>query len=359
MGKDENKNSSPEQPGRRRLLKKLKLRNLVINLFFFSVVGTGLVWTCGHFWKYLRYDITNDAFIDQYVSPVNIKVRFREHQYVHKGDTLLVLDNSEYYIRVKEAEAALLDAQGTSDVLAAGIVTSRSNIDVQDANIQEAKAKLWQYEQDLKRYERLLSEESVARHQYEQVKADHDAAQARYEALLRQKAALESQYMEAEKRQTGAKANIMRREADLDLAELNLSYTVLLAPYDGYTGRRTLEPGQYVQSGQTITYLVRNTDKWVTANYREKQISGIFIGQDVRIKVDAIPGRVFMGRVTAISEATGSKYSLVPTDNSAGNFVKVQQRIPVRIEFTGVTAGDMAQMRAGMMVVTEAVRRRR
>ena len=345
MGKDENKNSSPEQPGRRRLLKKLKLRNLVINLFFFSVVGAGLVWTCGHFWKYLRYDITNDAFIDQYVSPVNIRVsgyikevRFREHQYVHKGDTLLVLDNSEYYIRVKEAEAALLDAQGTSDVLAAGIVTSRSNIDVQDANIQEAKAKLWQYEQ---------------------VKADHDAAQARYEALLRQKAALESQYMEAEKRQTGAKANIMRREADLDLAELNLSYTVLLAPYDGYTGRRTLEPGQYVQSGQTITYLVRNTDKWVTANYREKQISGIFIGQDVRIKVDAIPGRVFMGRVTAISEATGSKYSLVPTDNSAGNFVKVQQRIPVRIEFTGVTAGDMAQMRAGMMVVTEAVRRRR
>ena len=230
---------------------------------------------------------------------------------------------------------------------------------MQDANIQEAKAILWQYEQDLKRYERLLSEESVARHQYEQVKADHDAAQARYEALLRQKSALESQYREALKRQTGAQANIMRREADLDLAKLNLSYTVLLAPYDGYTGRRTLEPGQYVQGGQTITYLVRNTDKWVTANYREKQISDIFIGQDVRIRVDAIPGRVFMGKVTAISEATGSKYSLVPTDNSAGNFVKVQQRIPVRIEFTGVTDEDMAQMRAGMMVVTEAVRRRK
>lgn len=95
-----------------------------------------------------------------------------------------------------------------------------------------------------------------------------------------------------------------------------------------------------------------------SANYREKQISGIFIGQDVRIRVDAIPGKVFMGKVTAISEATGSKYSLVPTDNSAGNFVKVQQRIPVRIEFTGVTDEDMAQMRAGMMVVTEAVRRR-
>ena len=369
MGKDEKINGAGTpsyQPERRRLLKKLKLRNLIINLFFFSVVGAGLVWSCSHFWKYLRYDITNDAFIDQYVSPVNIRVsgyikevRFREHQFVRKGDTLLVLDDSEYYIRMKEAEAALLDAHGASDVLAAGIVTSRTNIDMQDANIKEAKARVWQYEQDLKRYERLLSEESVARHQYEQVKADHDAAQARYEALLRQKAALESQYQEAEKRRTGARASIMRREADLDLAKLNLSYTVLLAPYDGYTGRRTLEPGQYVQGGQTITYLVRNTDKWVTANYREKQISGIFIGQDVRIRVDAIPGKVFMGKVTAISEATGSKYSLVPTDNSAGNFVKVQQRIPVRIEFTGVDDGDMARMRAGMMVVTEAVRRRK
>lgn len=367
MGKEKDKISAAAGgPERHRLLKKLRLRNLVINLFFFSVVTAGLVWACSHFWKYIRYDITNDAFIDQYVSPVNIRVsgyirevRFREHQYVKKGDTLLILDDSEYHIRVKEAEAALLDAQGNSDVLSVGIVTSRSNIDVQDANIQEAKAILWQYEQDLKRYERLLSEESVARHQYEQVKADHDAAQARYEALLRQKSALESQYREALKRQTGAQANIMRREADLDLAKLNLSYTVLLAPYDGYTGRRTLEPGQYVQGGQTITYLVRNTDKWVTANYREKQISDIFIGQDVRIRVDAIPGRVFRGKVTAISEATGSKYSLVPTDNSAGNFVKVQQRIPVRIEFTGVTDEDMAQMRAGMMVVTEAVRRRK
>ena len=350
MGKDEKINGAGTpsyQPKRRRLLKKLKLRNLIINLFFFSVVGAGLVWSCSHFWKYLRYDITNDAFIDQYVSPVNIRVsgyikevRFREHQFVRKGDTLLVLDDSEYYIRMKEAEAALLDAHGASDVLAAGIVTSRTNIDMQDANIKEAKARVWQYEQDLKRYERLLSEESVARHQYEQVKADHDAAQARYEALLRQKAALESQYQEAEKRRTGARASIMRREADLDLAKLNL-------------------PGQYVQGGQTITYLVRNTDKWVTANYREKQISGIFIGQDVRIRVDAIPGKVFMGKVTAISEATGSKYSLVPTDNSAGNFVKVQQRIPVRIEFTGVDDRDMARMRAGMMVVTEAVRRRK
>ena len=121
--------------------------------------------------------------------------------------------------------------------------------------------------------------------------------------------------------------------------------------------RIKLEPGQYVQTGQTISYLVRNKDKWITANYKETQIANIYIGQQVRIKVDAVPGKIFHGEVTAISEATGSKYSLVPTDNSAGNFVKVQQRIPVRIDLEDVSPEEMAQLRAGMMVETEALRK--
>lgn len=98
------------------------------------------------------------------------------------------------------------------------------------------------------------------------------------------------------------------------MANLNLSYTVVTAPYSGYMGRRTLEPGQYVSAGQTLSYIVRQSGKWITANYRETQIANIYIGQPVRIKVDGVPGRVFHGHVTAISEATGSKYSLVPTD---------------------------------------------
>lgn len=189
---------------------------------------------------------------------------------------------------------------------------------MQDANIAEAKAKLWQLEQDYRRFARLLKEESVPEQQYEQAKASYKAAQARYQALLEQRKAAQSQFTETTRRTTSAEAAILSKEASLDLARLNLSYTVLTAPYDGYMGRRTLEPGQYVQAGQTISYLVRNTDKWVTANYKETQIIHIYIGQEVRIKVDALPGKVFHGTVTAISEATGSKYSLVPTDNSAG-----------------------------------------
>lgn len=344
-------------------LKRRWLRNIILNTICILLAGSGLWFTVNYFWRYVNYEITNDAFVDQYVAPLNIRVagyieevRFTEHQYVHKGDTLLILDNREYCIKVKEAEAALMDVQGSKDVIHSGIQTSQMNVTVQDANITEARAKLWQLEQDYHRFERLLKEESIPQQQYEQAKAAYEAAQARYQALIGQKNAALSQYAEASKKTTSANANILRKEADLDLANLNLSYTVLIAPYDGYMGRRTLEPGQFVQAGQAISYLMRDNSKWITANYKETQISHIFIGQEVNIKVDALPGKIFKGKVTAISEATGSKYSLVPTDNSAGNFVKVQQRIPVRIDLEEIAPKDMMNLRAGMMVETEALR---
>lgn len=346
-------------------LKRQRRRNIILNIVCILIAGSGLTWTANYFWRYISYEITNDAFIDQYVAPVNIRVagyiqdvRFKEHQYVNKGDTLVILDNREYLIRQKEARAALLDAQGSREVLASGIRTSHTHIAEQDANLAEAKAKLWQAEQDYRRYERLLSEESVPEQQFDQAKANYESAHARYEALLRQKEAAHSQYDETSKKRTGVEAGILRAEAALDLADLNLSYTVMTAPYSGYMGRRTIEPGQYVSAGQTLSYIVRQSGKWVTANYRETQISNIYIGQPVRIKVDGLPGRVLHGHVTAISEATGSKYSLVPTDNSAGNFVKVQQRIPVRIDFDDVDNTSMTQLRAGMMVETEALRKK-
>ncbi|MEG1543314.1 MAG: HlyD family secretion protein [Tannerellaceae bacterium] len=342
-------------------LKRLRIRNITVNTVCVLLVLAGISWTINYFWKYVNYEITNDAMVDQYIAPLNIRasgyiqeIRFTEHQQVHAGDTLLILDNREYQIKVKDAEAALMDARGSKDVLHSGIHTSQVNIAIQDANMAETKAKLWQQEEEYKRYSNLLDEESVSRQQYEQVKANYEATKARYQALLEQKNAARSQYSEANNKSTGVEAAILRKEAELDMAKLNLSYSVLIAPYDGYMGRRTLEAGQFVQSGQTISYLVRSNDKWITANYKETQITHIYIGQKVRIKVDAFEGRVFQGTVTAISEATGSKYSLVPTDNSAGNFVKVQQRIPVRIKLNDATPKEMAALRAGMMVETEA-----
>lgn len=307
-------------------LRRLKFRNIFLNTVCILLALAGISWTVNYFWKYARYEITNDAVVDQYIAPLNIRipgyikeVRFTEHQYVHAGDTLLILDDREYRIRLKDAEAALMDALGSKEVLNSGIRTSGVNVAVQEANIAETLAHLSQQEAELNRYTRLLKKQAVSQQDYELAKANFEATRARYNALLRQKEAAQSQYSETSKRSTGAEANILRKEADLEMARLNLSYTVVTAPYDGYTGRRTLEPGQFVQGGQTLSYLVRGNDKWVTANYKETQIAHIYIGQKVRIKVDAFSGRTFHGTVTAISEATGSKYSLVPTDNEVNS----------------------------------------
>ncbi len=347
----------------RKLLSKRR-RNILLNLISILLAIGGIIWACSFFIRYYRYEITNDATIEQYITPINAKVpgyikevRFTEHQWVNEGDTLLIIDDREYEIKRLDAEAALKDAESSAVVLKSNIVTTSTNVAVSESNIEEAKARLWKSEQDLGRYKNLLDSESVSRQQYEQVKSEYDALSAHYNALLKQKESLKSVSNETEQKQGNAEATILRRRADLAMAELNLSYTVIIAPFSGFTGRRTLEAGQLVQAGQTITSLIKSDNKWVTANYRETQIEHIYIGQEVKIKVDAISDKTFSGRVTAISEATGSKFSLLPTDNSAGNFVKIQQRIPVRIEFENISPEDMQKLRAGMMVVTEAIKK--
>ena len=159
---------------------------------------------------------------------------------------------------------------------------------------------------------------------------------------------------EVSHRRENTEAAIQRATAALEMARLNLSYTVVLAPCDGKLGRRSLEEGQFITAGQCITYILPDTQKWIIANYKETQIENLRIGQEVAITVDAISKKEFTGKVTAISGATGSKYSLVPTDNSAGNFVKIQQRIPVRIDFTDLSKEDNDKLAAGMMVVVKA-----
>ena len=163
-------------------LKRLRIRNITLNTVCILLALAGISWTINYFWKYVHYEITNDAVVDQYIAPLNIRasgyikeVRFTEHQPVHAGDTLLILDNREYLIKVKDAEAALMDAKGAKDVLSSGIQTSQVNVAIQEANIAETKAKLWQQEQDYRRYANLLAEESVSQQQYEQIKTAYEA----------------------------------------------------------------------------------------------------------------------------------------------------------------------------------------
>ena len=313
------------------------------------------------FVDYKSSETTDDAQVEQYLSPINIrvpgyikKIYFTEHQHVRKGDTLLVLEDDEYRIRLKEAEAALMDARSGRKVVANTLNTVSNSASVYDASIAEAQYRVEQLEKDYRRYSSLLKKNATTPIVVEQYQTQLEMARARVAALKQQREAAHSSVTEVDQRQENAEAAVKRAEAAVDLAALNLSYTVVTAPCNGCLGRRSIEEGQLVNAGQTLTTIIPDTRKWVVANYKETQISSLAVGQKVEVTVDAFAGKTFKGRITAISSATGSKYSMVPTDNSAGNFVKIQQRVPVRIELTDISDEDNARLAAGMMCVVKA-----
>lgn len=197
----------------------------------------------------------------------------------------------------------------------------------------------------------MIKKNAVTAQQFDRVKTEYEAAKARYEQMTRQKQSTSLVKHEQTQRLEQNDAAIKVAEAEFNLARLNLSYTVILATADGMTGRKNIHEGQLVQPGQTMVTLIDDSEKWVIANYKETQTSVMQNGQKVDIEVDAVPGVKFTGVVSSISDATGSSLSLMPQDNSAGNFVKVEQRIPVRIEFTSDNKKeDLARLRAGMNV---------
>lgn len=351
-------NSLPQQAEK---LRKLRRKQIIISILGAAILIWGVIEVVCLFLDYKQTETSNDAQVEQYISPVNLrasgyikKIYFTEHQEVKKGDTLLVLDDREYKIRVMEAEAALKDAMAGATVIDATLQTTQTSASVYDASIAEVEVRLAKLEKDRQRYRNLVERNAATPIQLEQIETEYAALQKKLEAVKKQKKAALSGVNEVSHRRANTEAAIQRVTAALEMAKLNLSYTVVTAPCDGKLGRRALEEGQFITAGQTITYILPDTQKWVIANYKETQIENLYVGQEVRMTVDAFPDNEFTGKITAISGATGSKYSLVPTDNSAGNFVKIQQRIPVRIDFTDLSAEDNNRLAAGMMVIVKA-----
>lgn len=334
--------------------KKRAIPNFIILL----VLAGGISWISGKFIRLGSNEYTDNAQIKQHLTPVNTRVQgfikkicFEEYQRVKKGDTLAIIDDTEYRLKVAQAEADYQNALAGKSAMYTTINTTQNNIFVTEAAIEEQRVRLLNAETDYKRYQELMKEEAVTPQQFDRVKTDYAATKARYEQLLRQKQSTTLMKQEQTQRLEQNESAIKLAEAALNLAKLNLSYTIICATTDGVTGRKDIHEGQLVQSGQTLVTLVDGTEKWVIANYKETQTTDMKKGQLVKIHVDAIPGLVYEGQISSISDATGSFYSVIPQDNSAGNFVKVEQRIPVRIEFThNNRTEDLARLRAGMNV---------
>ena len=353
------KTNTLEQQAKR--LRKQRSRQIVASIFGIIILVCGIVKISMIFLDYKNTETSNDAQIEQYISPVNLRasgyikrVCFTEHQNVRKGDTLLILDDREYRIRVMEAEAALKDALAGASVIGQTLQTTQASASVYESSIAEVKIRLAKLEKDRTRYQNLLERNATTPIQLEQIETEYEATQKKLAGLISQQKAAISGVNEVSTRRQSTEAAVERARAALEMARLNLSYTVVVAPCDGKLGRRAVEDGQYVSAGQTLTYIIPDTQKWVIANYKETQVENLYVGQEVAITVDALDGHEFKGRISAISGATGSKYSLVPTDNSAGNFVKIRQRIPVRIDFTDLSEADNERLAAGMMVIVKA-----
>ena len=333
-------------------------KKAIPNFFILIILVAGIAWVCGRFLRISNDEYTDNAQVKQHLTPVNTRVQgfikkiyFEEYQKVKKGDTLAVIEDIEYRLKVAQAEADYHNALVGKNAMYTTINTTQNNILVTDAAIDEQRIRLENAETDYKRYQELVKEEAVTPQQFDRVRTDYAATKARYELLIRQKQSTSLVKQEQTQRLEQNEAAIKLAEAALELAKLNLSYTVILATTDGVTGRKEIHEGELVQQGQTLVILVDGTEKWVIANYKETQTTNMHIGQKVKISVDAIPGVRFEGRISSISDATDSAYSIIPQDNSAGNFVKVEQRIPIRIEFTSENKKEnLERLRAGMNV---------
>jgi membrane fusion protein (multidrug efflux system) len=332
-----------------------KPRKLVFPIILGLVLVAAVIFTVKEYVFLQSHEETDDAQVDGDISPVIARVsgyvteiRFVDNQYVHAGDTLVVLDDRDYKIKLDQALAAQFAAQKNAAAIGAVISETQSNFAVQRANIEEAQVRLWKATQDYERYKNLFDDHAITKAQLDQATADRDAAQAMLDAAKSQVPVL-NRRVNTSREQTVATTSIVgTRKADVDYARLQLTYTVITAPASGIISKRNIQIGQLVQAGSPLFSVVHD-DVYVTANFKETQLGDVKLNQKVDIRVDAFDKKVIQGEIESFSGATGAKFSLLPPDNATGNFVKVVQRIPVRIKIDADTS-VLRTLRPGMSV---------
>lgn len=301
-----------------------------IRMVIFGILAViGLVWGGIKVFRSFSYVETDNAQIEGDIYPVIprvpgkvVEVTVRDNQQVAKGDVLIRIDPSDYQIRRDMAEAALMSAKAA--------------VSAAKASITAASASATKLEADLRRSRNLQQKDVIS-------KSELDAAQAGATASVAQRAAAGDQY-------EAALAQVKLKEAELKNAELQLSWAEITAPAAGRISKKNVQPGQYVAPGQQLIAIVGSSELWVVANFKETQLEHMRPGQPVIITVDAFPGKEFKGHVESISAGTGAKFTLLPPDNASGNFVKVTQRVPVKIVFDQKPDAPLA---AGMNVIAE------
>ena len=405
-------NHDPEAQRREEDRRGFFQRNPAAKPIAFLVVILVLLLVGWFWWDSRRWESTDDAQIDGYIYPISarvsghvIKVNYDDGQFVHKGDVLVQLDPTDYQVAYERAKADYADSQASAQAAEfgvpissvgsvqqirsadaelenaqAGLSAAQKQVTAAQAQVVEAQANAQKLNSDVERYRQLLGKREISQQQFDAATAAATGANATVEARQASLLAAQAAVQQAQSRITQAHAEIRnaqitpkqvaatqakarsaaaqaeRYKAALDQAQLNLQYTTIAAPVDGIVGRRSVQIGQNVQSGQDLMSIVPLRDIWVTADFKETQLTNMKPGEPVRVKVDTYGGRIWNGHVTSIGGATGARYSLLPPENATGNYVKVVQRIPVRIDFDSNQSPDFNKdglLRPGMSAVPD------
>jgi membrane fusion protein (multidrug efflux system) len=325
-----------------------KRRKLLIGLGAVAVIVAVvlIVLSMGH-------EKTDNAQLDGNIVPVRASVagyvtdvRFTDNQHVHKGDTLATIRTDDYAAMVAQAEAALANAKAGLEAAKAGLTMAGQNANASSLtsmaaqeSVSTAETRLWKAQQDMARVNAMAKDNAATAQQVDAMKAEVDVAKAQVEMAKKQTSAAQAQasgsrtHAKAQEAQIAlAQATVAQREAELKLAQIRLGNTAIVAPFDAVISKKSVEPGQFISVGAPICAAVDEKDIWVTANFKETQLSDMHPGQPVKVEVDAYPDLDLTGHVASLSGATGARFSLLPPDNSTGNFVKVTQLLSVRID---------------------------
>jgi membrane fusion protein (multidrug efflux system) len=334
------------------------MKRLLLYLIVIVVLAKAIWFAFLWFQERQQYESTDNAYLKANTVLIMPKVAgyitelyIDDNQIVKQGELLAKIDDRDYQAKLAMAQAKVNEEMAHIERLRASKHTQKAHIESAEAQVIAVEAKRTQINQDLQRFTALIEKGSAPRQTLDSMQAQAKEATAELQSLQASALAQQKQLPTLDSEIAQAQAQRQYAQAQAELAALDLGYTQIRAPFDGVIGHRGVQLGSYVQTGMSLAYILESGRIWIDANFKETQLEHMKIGQAVKIYVDAYPNEILAGRVDSFAPATGSEFSLLPSENATGNFTKIVRRVPVKIVFED--NADTSRLKSGLSVTVK------